>query len=177
MKSHKNSDKSQKVRSVPVDERWLDGDIDEQQNTGDSMDSSALHALSRKGLWGLLIFLLVSVAAFLAQDFNLYHAFPEPVLQILGCPPPAILIHLAITAYSFTVVVPVMIRIATGENPVVGWHHLLCRSVFYLFYLVSTTLPENFVAVISIGILLYAVEQVGIWSYMHKHLRESEVSG
>jgi hypothetical protein len=59
----------------------------------------------------------------------------------------------------------------------VGWHHLLCRSVFYLFYLVSMTLPENFIAVIIIGILLYAVEQTGIWSYMYKNLHEAKVSG
>ncbi len=140
------------------------------------MDSSALHALSHKGLWGLLLFLLASVAAFMAQDFNLYQTFPEPVLQILGCPPPAILIHLALTAYSFTVVVPVLIRMATGDKPVVRWHHLLCRVIFYLFYLASTTLPQNFVAVIVIGSLLYAVEQAGIWSYMYKNLHGTEVS-
>ncbi|MGK2945826.1 MAG: hypothetical protein ACSLFC_13940 [Desulfuromonadales bacterium] len=173
----KNADKSQKTQAVHVNEHWLDEDTDEQHNTGPRLNSSALHALSRKGLWGLLLFLLVSVAAFMVQDFNLYQTFPEPVLQILGCPPPAILIHLALTAYSFTVVVPVLIRMATGENPMVSWHHLLCRSVFYLFYLVSTTLPENFIAVIIIGLLLYAIEQAGIWSYMYKNLHEAKVSG
>lgn len=174
--SRKNSEKSHKTRSVPVAGHWLDHKVDEQQSTGPRMTSTALHALSQKGLWGLLFFLLAGVAAFLVQDFNLYQSFPEPVLQILGCPPPATLIHLALTGYSFTVVVPVLIRMATGDNPVVGWHHFLCRSVFYLFYLVSTTLPENFVAVMCIGSLLYAVEQVGIWSYMYKQLRGAEVS-
>jgi len=174
--SRKNSEKLRKASSIPVAGHWLGHDVAEQQSTGPRMTATALHALSRKGLWGLLFFLLASIAAFLVQDFNLYHAFPEPVLQILGCPPPATLIHLALTGYSFTVVVPVLIRMATGENPAIGWHHLLCRSVFYLFYLVSTTLPENFMAVICIGILLYAVEQVAIWSYIHKHLRGGAVA-
>lgn len=173
----KRADKSQKAQSVPIKEHWLDVDCDDQQNTGPRLNFSQLHALSRKGLWGLLLFLLASVAAFLVQDFNLYKSFPEPVLQILGCPPPAILIHLALTGYSFTVVVPVLIRMATGDDPVVRWHHLACRSIFYLFYLASTTLPENFVAVITIGILLYSVEQVGIWAYLYKNLREAAVSG
>jgi hypothetical protein len=176
-KSHdKRVDKSQKAQALAANEHWLGGDSDEQHNTGPRMDSSALHALSRKGLWGLLLFLLASVAAFMVQDFNLYQAFPEPVLQILGCPPPAILIHLALTAYSFTVVVPVLIRMATGEKPMVHWHHLPCRTVFYLFYLASTTLPQNFVAVIMIGSLLYAVEQAGIWSYLYKNLHGAEVT-
>ncbi len=174
--SRKNSEKSHKTCSVPVAKNWLDRDVVAPIRAGKQQIPAGLHDLSRKGLWGLLFFLLVSVAAFLGQDFNLYQTFPEPVLQILGCPPPAILIHLALIGYSFTVVVPVLIRMATGEKPVVGWHHLLCRSVFYLFYLVSTTLPENFMAVICIGALLYAVEQVGIWSYLYKHLRGVELS-
>ncbi|MBW6512244.1 MAG: hypothetical protein K0A93_09065 [Desulfuromonadaceae bacterium] len=176
-KNHrKHADKSQKIHSVPVDNHWADDDILEQQSTGPRLSSSALYALSRKGLWGLLLFLLASVAALTVQDFNIYKSFPEAVLQILGCPLPAILVHLALTGYSFTVVVPVLIRMATGESPVVRWYHLFCRSVFFLFYLASMTLPENFVVVIIIGVLLYAVEQAGIWSYMYKNPHGAEVS-
>jgi hypothetical protein len=133
--------------------------------------------MARKGLWGLLLFLLFSIAAFLVQDFNLYKTLPESILQILGCPPPAILIHLAMTGYSFTVVVPVLIRMVTGEPPVVRWHHLPCRAIFYLFYLVSTTLPENFLAVTVIGVFLYAVEQLGIWTYLYNNLNRAEAAG
>ena len=141
------------------------------------LDPNDLHALSRKGLWGLLVFVAFGVAAFMFQDFNLYQALPEPVLQVLGCPPPAIMIHLALTCYSFTIVVPVLIRMANGDKPVVGWRHLWCRLAFYFFYLVSMTLPENLLALVIIGIILYVIEQVGIWSYMYKLLRNIEVSG
>jgi hypothetical protein len=174
-RQRKPADQLPKTRSVPVRQDWL-GD-DEQQASGPRLATPALHALSRKGLWGLLLFLLAGVAAFTVQDFNLYQSFPEPVLQLLGCPPPALLIHLALTGYSFTVVVPVLIRMATGAQPQVGWQHLACRAVFYLFYLASTTLPQNFVAVTVIGMLLYAVEQVGIWAYLYKNLHQAEVSG
>ncbi len=176
-KNRKGENKSYKAEAMDNCKPWFGEDSEHHVVHEAGLDTTALHALSRKGLWGLLFFLLASVAAFLNQDFNLYQTFPEAVLQILGCPPPAILIHLALTVYSFTVVVPVLIRMSTGDNPVVGWHHSLYRSVFCLFYLVSTTLPENFFAMVTIGILLYAVEQVGIWSYMYKHLRGAEVSG
>lgn len=169
-KSSKTAAKLRKPATFSAARQWETDDLDQQSGSGECLNISELYRLSRQGLWGLLIFLLVSALAFMVQDFNLYNALPEPILQILGCPPPAILIHLAITAYSFTVVVPVLIRMATGETPTVRWHHLVCRSVFYLFYLVSNSLSANFVAVVCIGVLLYTIEQVGIWSYKYKYL-------
>jgi len=170
--NRKHSKREEKVRMIQSTSVYKFWPVDDNEDTVDTtgLDTSALHAMSRRGLVGLLFFLVASVAAFMVQDFNLYKALPEAVLQVLGCPPPATLIHLALTGYSFTVVTRVLIRMATGVHPVVAWHHNLCRPVFYLFYLVSTTLPENFIAVLTIGILLYGVEQVGIWTYMHKHL-------
>ncbi len=169
-------ERANKVKEVTINNPWRDGgDLNQERKQTTALTTMALYAMSRKGLWGLLLFLLASIAALMAQDFNLYQSFPEPVLEILGCPPPAILIHLALTGYSFTVVVPVMIRIATSENPLISWYHLPCRIAFYLFYLASTTLPENFVAAFTIGLLLYVVEQVGIWSYMYKLRHDAEM--
>lgn len=164
------SKKSRLAQATAVFRFWPISDSGEKLAVASELDAGALHSMSRRGLIGLLFFLVSGVAAFMVQDFNLYKALPEAVLQVLGCPPPATLIHLALTGYSFTVVVPVLIRMATGAPPVVAWHHNLCRAIFYLFYLVSTTLPENFIAVLTIGIILYGMEQAGIWSYMHKHL-------
>jgi len=169
-RSTKRSEESRLAQPTAVFKFWPDNGVEEELAVTGELDASTLHSMSRRGLIGLLFFLICGVAAFMVQDFNLYKALPEAVLQVLGCPPPATLIHLALTGYSFTVVVPVLIRMATGAHPVVAWHHNLCRSIFYIFYLISTTLPENFIAVLTIGILLYAVEQVGIWSYMHKHI-------
>ena len=170
----KNTAKHHKTKTFAISRSWPDGPVDQARESSDGLSLTALHALSRKGLWGLLLFLLASLAAFVTRDFNLYQALPESVLQVVGCPPPATMIHLALTGYSFSIVVPVLIRMATGENPVVGWRHLFYRVAFYPFYLFSMALPENFVAVVTIGILLYVVEQIGIWSYMHKHLRGVE---
>jgi hypothetical protein len=164
------------VKAVSIRKNWPDGNFDHPKETREGLNCAMLYSLSRKGLWGLLIFLMTSVAAFLVQDFNLYQSLPEPVLEILGCPPPATLIHLALTGYSFTVVVPVLIRLANGDNPVIRGYHLPCRVAFYFFYLVSTTLPENFVAALTIGCLLYVVEQIGIWSNIYKLLHGAEAS-
>jgi hypothetical protein len=143
---------------------------------GAGLNEAELQALARKGLWGLLLFLLSGALLFLVRDFNLYRVLPAAVLQVLGSPPPATLIHLALAGYSFTVVVPVLIRMANGEQPVIGWCHLFWRLAFYLFYLVSTTLPENFLVLVVIGIFLFLVEQAGIWCYRFQHLDRSALT-
>ena len=170
-----NTAKQHRAKISVISKFRTDEPVDQAHESGACLSSVSLHTMSRKGLWGLLLFLLISVAAFMTRDFNLYQALPESTLQVVGCPPPAILIHLALTGYSFTIVVPVLIRMATGERPVVGWRHLFYRSAFYPFYLFSMALPENFVAVVTIGILLYVVEQISVWAYMYKHLRSVEV--
>ena len=170
----KNTAKQHMPKISVISKFWRGEPVDQARASCAGLSPASLHALSRKGRWGLLLFLVASVAAFLVRDFNIYQALPESVLQVIGCPPPATMIHLALTGYSFTIVVPVLIRMATGESPVVGWHHLFYRSAFYPFYLFSLALPENFAAVVTIGVLLYVVEQTGIWAYMYKHLRGVE---
>ncbi|MCM2265708.1 MAG: hypothetical protein NDI73_11020, partial [Desulfuromonadales bacterium] len=121
-----------------------------------------LRAISRRSQSSLQLFLAISAIAFLVRDFNLYEAFPESVLQILGCPPPPILAHIALAGYVFTVLIPLVIHLLSGEQPVSQWRHLGYRSAFYGFYLFSNTLAANFIAVFATGIILYMLEQANI---------------
>jgi len=121
-----------------------------------------LRATSWQSLWSLQLFLTISIAAFLVRDFNLYTALPEPVLQILGCPPPPTLAHIALAGYVFTVLIPLAIHWLNDEQPVAQWRHLGYRAAFYAFYLFSGTLTANFFLAFTTGILLYLLEQATI---------------
>lgn len=121
-----------------------------------------LRATSWRSLWSLQLFLTISIAAFFAKDFNLYETFPENVLQILGCPPPPSLAHIALAGYVVTVLIPLVIQLLSGEHPVTQWRHLGYRSAFYCFYLFSNTLAANFFLVFATGIVLYLLEQACI---------------
>jgi hypothetical protein len=121
-----------------------------------------LRATSWRSLWSLQLFLTISIAAFFVRDFNLYEAFPENVLQILGCPPPPALAHIALAGYVVTVLIPLTIHLLSGEQPVAQWRHLGYRSAFYCFYLFSNTLAANFFLVFATGIILYLLEQASI---------------
>ena len=121
-----------------------------------------LRATSWQSLWSLQLFLTISIAAFLVRDYNLYTSLPEPVLQILGCPPPPILAHLALAGYVFTVLIPLAIHWLNGEQPVAHWRHLGYRAAFYAFFLFSATLAANFFLVFATGMFLYLLEQATI---------------
>lgn len=121
-----------------------------------------LRAVSRQSLWSLQIFLVISIAAFLVRDFDLYATFPESVLLILGCAPPPVLAHIALAGYIFTVVTPLTIQLFNEEHPVAQWRHLGYRAAFYCFYLFSNTLTANFILVFATGIVLYLLEQIAV---------------
>jgi hypothetical protein len=117
---------------------------------------------SRQNLQSLQLFLLLSCAAFLVRDFNLYATFPENILQVLGCPPPPLMVQIALAGYIFTALTPLVIHLLTGEKPVAQWRHLGYRSAFYLFFLWSGTLTAHFAAVFVTGVALYLLEQFHI---------------
>ena len=121
-----------------------------------------LRTLSRRGLWSLQLFLLVSCAFFLVRDFNLYTTFPEPVLQVLGCAPPPSLVYLALAGYLVTALIPLALGLLGGEKPALQWRHLGYRAAFYLFFLWSGTLSAHFASVFIAGVALYLLEQFAI---------------
>ncbi|NJC89404.1 MAG: hypothetical protein FIB02_12890 [Desulfuromonas sp.] len=146
-----------------VSQGWAANLIAPTRRTEDGLPANdALRATSWRSLWSLQLFLTISIAAFLVRDFNLYAAFPESVLQILGCPPPPTLAHIALAGYVFTVLTPLVIQLLSGEQPVAQWRHLGYRSAFYCFYLFSNTLAANFFLVFATGIFLYLLEQASI---------------
>ena len=134
----------------------------------------ALYALSRRSLWELVLFLLISIAAFSFRQFDLFAASSEPLRQILGCPPPALLINIALAVYLFSAVITLLVRIANQARPQQKWAQLGYRAVFYLFYSFSGTLSSYFIAVFSIGLLLYALEQLHVGVYTNRVVRREQ---
>ena len=134
----------------------------------------ALYALSRRNLWELLLFVIASIGVFAFRQFDLFAAASEPVRQLLGSPPPALLINIALATYLFSAVTILLVRMANAARPEQKWTQLGYRVVFYLFYSFSGTLSSHFVAVLSIGLLLYALEQLHIWLYTEKLVRREQ---
>lgn len=151
---------------------------------GDPADSTQFSAtefgvLSRRGLWHLLVFLLLSMAAFAGQDFDLFAATPEDLWTLLGSPPPPAFIHLVLGIYTFCALMLLPARMNKASQ-MQSWAHTGYRAVFYLFYLSANALTAYFMVVFVAGLILYGLEQFYLLLHLsknvpgvHPHIRKS----
>jgi hypothetical protein len=118
-----------------------------------------MHPQTRRNLWALLIFLLVSIAALQVRHVQLFDLFPAEMQPLLGAPPPIALITAAMFVYVFATLVLIAYRLLGGQPPV--WKHrdLALRIVFYALYLFAGGLDSHFHGVLIAGLLLFALEQ------------------
>ncbi len=133
-----------------------------------------LHALCRRGLCDLSLFLLVSTIFFFSRGADLLAPLGESARMILGAAPPVAMTSVAVGAYTFSAAVLILGRIAGAQKPSSNWLHLFFRTVFYPFYLFAGALEGHFMGVFFAGLALYALEQLNIWSYAQKTLPRKE---
>ena len=128
----------------------------------------------RRNLWSLVLFLLISIDAYSFRHFNLFEASSEPVRQLLGCPPPAYLISVALAIYGSSAIVLSLTAMATDAPPASLWKQLGYRCSFYLFYSFSGAIAGHYLPVLIIGLGLYALDQLHIGIYNHKTVQEQK---
>ena len=133
----------------------------------DHFSAPELSALSRRGLWHLLLFLLLSMAAFAGQDFDLFEAIPENFWTLLGSPPPPQMIHLVLGIYTFCALLLLPARM-NKASLMQSWAHMGYRTVFYLFYMSANALAAHFMLVFVAGLILYGLEQSYLLLHMSK---------
>lgn len=126
----------------------------------------------RNNLWGLASFVLISIIAFSCKEFNLFESASEPVRQILGTPPPALFINIALVVYCVSAFILTLTSIASDSVPAPAWKNLGYRSAFYLFYSFSGAISGHFIPVLLVGLFLYALDQCHIWVYNSKAVQE-----
>ncbi|MDX2495720.1 MAG: hypothetical protein QNK27_12225, partial [Desulfuromusa sp.] len=140
------------------------------QNTKTNTESN----VQNHSLMSLVTFLLISICAFTFKDFNLFESASEPVRQILGCPPPAYLISVALAVYCFSSAILTLTAMASDAQPTQKWNHLGYRSVFFAFYCFSGAIAANFLPVLVVGLSLYGLDQCHIWLHNAKENHEGK---
>jgi hypothetical protein len=140
---------------------------------------TAHDALSRRGLWAMLIFIAISGLALQCRAVDLFAGLPENIRDIIGAPPPAALIHVVLAISTLSSIIISIGRMTEGENPAGNWSRfwsgLAFRSVFYLFYATANALEENFLLVFTAGMIVLVLEHVSAWLYAMRTIeREKE---
>jgi hypothetical protein len=131
-----------------------------------------LELTSGNGLWGMLLFLLVSFAAF--DGFAILPDLPEPVRQKLGAPPPVDLISLALVIYAFSGIILTLARMTTDTGSYRGFMHAAFFTGFYTFYHLSGGLPDNFWAVFLAGVSVMGLENYHLWTRHSAAIRKQQ---
>ena len=134
------------------------------QNTKSNTESK----VQNHSLMSLVLFLVISICAFTFKDFNLFESASESMRQILGYPPPAYLISVALAVYCFSSAILTLTAMANDVQPTQKWNHLGYRSAFFLFYCFSGAIAANFLPVLLVGLSLYGLDQCHLWIYNAK---------
>ena len=131
-----------------------------------------LHAKSRKGLWGLLTFIMISLGAI--RNFDFIPPLSSGFRDILGRPPSPNLISLALVVYAFSALILILARMTSGSDKYKGWSHLFYLVAFYGFYYLSDALRENFWAVFAAGMTIFSLEYYHMWNRCNEKIREEK---
>ena len=127
--------------------------------------SDRRYMMSRHNLWEMILFVVVSIYAYAIGDLNLFELASEPLRQILGYPPPAYLVSIALAVYFFSAVSLTLTAMVRGAQPEQKWNQIGYRSAFYFFYAFSGSISTNFLAVLMVGLVLYGLDQCHICIY------------
>lgn len=144
---------------------------DDQQSRIEARIRS-LERTAGNGLWGMVIFLLVSFAAF--DGFAILPDLPVTVREKLGAPPPVDLISLALVVYAFSGIVLTLARMTSGTGSYRGFMHAAFLTGFYAFYHLSGALADNFWAVFLAGTSVMGLESYHLWTRNGASIRKQQ---
>lgn len=124
------------------------------------------------GLWGMVLFLLVSFAAF--DGFSILPDLPESIRRKLGAPPPIDLISLALVIYAFSGIILTLARMTSDTGSYRGFQHAAFFAGFYGFYHLSGALPDNYWAVFFAGVSVMGLESYHLWMRSNAAIRKQQ---
>lgn len=124
------------------------------------------------GLWSMVLFLAVSFGAY--DGFSILPELSDNARRLLGTPPPAEMISLALVVYAFSGIVRTLARMSRNIKPYRGLVHAAFFTAFYLFYHLSGSLPDNFWAVFFAGLSVMGLENFYLWSHSSAAVRKEK---
>ena len=129
-----------------------------------------LERVSGNGLWSMILFLLVSFAAY--DGFSILPDLSDEMLELLGASPPVELIGLALVIYAFSGIIRTLASMSRNIKPYMGLMHAAFFTGFYTFYHLAGALQDNFWAIFFAGISVMGLENYYLWSHSSAAIRK-----
>lgn len=133
-----------------------------------------LHSLSRRGLWGMLLFLSLSAAALYLDRTGLLAGIPAEVKEMVGSLPSADLLHAVLAVSWCSALVLILGRRGDDGKPGYGWYNIGLPAAFYPLYIFSDAAAVYFPAVFAAGLLLLLVEHLTVLCYVGRMMKEEK---
>jgi hypothetical protein len=149
-------------------EHQLPADIEATQDSADVLrqelikEMIRLNRFSTRGILALSLFLVVSIFAWWGFFFL---PNPDTVTAVLGKPPSANVIGIALLLYTFSAILLSLSRMTAGIEHRSSFSHVGFLTAFFLFYYFGKSLQENYWAVFGSGITILGVESYRIWNF------------
>lgn len=132
----------------------------------------SLERSAGNGLWGMVLFLLVSFTAF--DGFSILPDLTPEFRRQLGAPPPVNLISLALVLYAFSGIILTLARMTSNTGAYRGFMHAAFFTGFYAFYHLSGGLSDNFWAVFLAGTSVMGLESYHLWTRHGASVRKQQ---
>jgi len=127
-----------------------------------------LRIKANRGIWAIALFLAVSIAAL--NNFSFLPPLPEQINDLLGTPPPAIMISGLLILYSFSSLVLILARMIDDSISLTGFYHVAYLTGFYCFYNLAGSLEDNFWAVFAAGATILSLEGYYLWTWCSRQI-------
>ena len=131
-----------------------------------------LHALSRRGLWGILLFLMLSAVTLYLSEAGIFAGIPADVKELFGEAPPPHLLHIVLAVSWLSAFVLILGRTGADGRPHYNWYNIGLPTAFYPLYIFSDPSGTHFPAVFAAGLALLIVEHVSVTRYAARAIRE-----
>ena len=131
-----------------------------------------LQALSRRGLWGILLFLTLSAVTLYCREAGLFALVPADLKDLFGEPPPTHLLHIALAVSWLSALVLILGRVTGEGRPCYSWYNVGLPAAFYPLYVFADPAGTHFPAVFAAGLVLLVIEYVSVLCYASKAIRE-----
>ncbi|QWV94109.1 hypothetical protein KP004_02665 [Geomonas oryzisoli] len=131
-----------------------------------------LHVLSRRGLWGLLLFLGMSAAALALSQVNVSSVAQAELEGVIGPLPSIDLLNLVLGISWLSAVVLIVGRRGSDGRPGYSWHNVGLPAVFYPLYAFCDTTGTYFPMVFLAGLVLLLLEHGFVVCYTAKAIKE-----
>lgn len=129
-----------------------------------------LHARSRSGLWGLLLFLGASVVAFYFKSSSLAGLLPAELMAALGPVPPLFMATVTLWISTLSSLAIIAGRLYHGTPPSRTATHVAFRVGFYLLYFALGALDQHIHALFISGLVVLALQHHNVMGYYTRQI-------